>query len=61
MPVRSMSFDEDEAAYVRQLFLLTSKPVLYCANVDEEALSDIDSNLYVRTVRAMAEAEIQNR
>jgi GTP-binding protein YchF len=57
MPVRSMSFDEDEAAYVRQLFLLTSKPVLYCANVDEEALSDIDSNLYVRTVRAMAEAE----
>ncbi len=25
--------------------------------MDEEALSDIDSNLYVRTVRAMAEAE----
>ena len=57
MPVRSMSLDEEEAAYMKQLFLLTSKPVLYCANVDEKALSDTESNPYVRAIREIAAAE----
>lgn len=57
LPIRSMSFDEEEAEYVRRLFLLTSKPVLYCANVDEATLADIDSNPHVRSIREIAEAE----
>src|SRR4029077_8005125 len=32
---RSVSLDEDERPRARELFLLTSKPVLYVANVDE--------------------------
>ena len=57
IPVRAMSFDAEETEYVRQLFLLTSKPVLYCANVDEGTLADIDANPYVGMIREVAEAE----
>ena len=34
-PVRSLTFDEDEQPIVKGLFLLTSKPVLYVANIAE--------------------------
>ncbi|GAE90220.1 redox-regulated ATPase YchF [Acetivibrio straminisolvens] len=40
-PVRSMSFSDEEEKLSEQLFLLTSKPVLYAANVSEE---DINSD-----------------
>lgn len=35
LPVRGMEFTEDERKYVNDLFLLTTKPVLYAANVSE--------------------------
>lgn len=56
-PVRSMAFDPDEAGYVRQLFLLTGKPVLYCANLDEDSLSDIDGNPHVAKIKEIAQGE----
>ncbi len=34
--VRSIEFDEDEQKIVKGLFLLTSKPVLYVANIAED-------------------------
>ena len=37
-PVRSMAFDDDDQPFVRGLFLLTTKPVIYVANVAETAL-----------------------
>jgi GTP-binding protein YchF len=57
LPVRSMTFDEEEAEYVKQLFLLTSKPVLYCANVDEDSISNPDTNPYVKIIRDIAASE----
>lgn len=45
----------DEAAWMRELHLLTSKPVLYIANVDEKAL--VAANDFVRSVRSIAAAE----
>ncbi|HHU89536.1 MAG TPA: redox-regulated ATPase YchF [Clostridiaceae bacterium] len=56
-PVRSMDFDSNEADYVDQLFLLTSKPVMYCANVSENGILSIDQNPYVAKVRDIARAE----
>jgi len=38
LPVRAMSFDEEQRELVDQLFLLTSKPVLYAVNISEEEL-----------------------
>jgi len=35
-PLRTLEFDEDEAKVVRGLGLMTAKPILYIANVDED-------------------------
>lgn len=57
LPARSMDFDPEQKEYVDQLFLLTWKPVLYCANVSEDGLSTIEQNPYVAKVREIAKAE----
>ena len=36
-PVRSVSFSEDHRNHVKKLGLLTSKPILYACNVEEES------------------------
>jgi GTP-binding protein YchF len=47
---RSVTFDtKDEQKAAKELFLLTSKPVLYVCNVDEK--SAINGNKYVEQVR----------
>jgi GTP-binding protein YchF len=38
-PIRSLEFDEEEKKYVDGLFLITSKPVIYAANISEEDIS----------------------
>ena len=38
--------DEDEAAFIASLNLLTSKPVIYAANVSESDLADDGCLLY---------------
>lgn len=57
LPVRSMEFDQDEIDYVNQLFLLSWKPVMYCANVSEDEISTQAQNDYVAKVREIAQAE----
>ncbi len=42
---------------MRELFLLTAKPVLYVANVDEGQLERLDADPLVRKVAALAERE----
>jgi len=39
-PVRSMELNEDQLSALRELHLLTIKPTLYIANVDETGFSD---------------------
>ena len=53
-PVRSLELDDNEKALAKQLFLLTSKPTMYIANVDEGGFED---NPYLDTVREIAAAE----
>ncbi|HAT54119.1 MAG TPA: redox-regulated ATPase YchF, partial [Lactobacillus sp.] len=43
-PVRSLDFTDDEQPIVRGLFLLTSKPVLYVANIAEDDMADPESS-----------------
>ncbi|HEY6118900.1 MAG TPA: redox-regulated ATPase YchF [Pyrinomonadaceae bacterium] len=54
---RTVGFTEEERAILRTFFLLTSKPTIYAANVDETTLAAINENKYVNTVRQIAEAE----
>ncbi len=53
--VRTMETTDAEAEIVREMFLLTAKPVLFAANVGEGDLPD--GNAYVDKVRERAEAE----
>jgi len=57
VPVRSMQMDEEELAIIGTIDLLTSKPVIYAANIpDSEAGEEAESD-YVGAVRKIAEAE----
>jgi GTP-binding protein YchF len=51
---RSLELDEDEKALVRDLFLLTLKPLMYIANVKEDGFAN---NPHLDKVRARAAAE----
>jgi len=56
-PARSVSLDEDEQAIARNYFLLTMKPTIYAANVNEATLAAPDANDHVQAVRAIAASE----
>ncbi len=57
-PARSLAYTEEEEAVVRELSLLTMKPVLYAANVAEDDFAKgVENNPYVRVVEEIAAAE----
>ncbi|HEX8250240.1 MAG TPA: redox-regulated ATPase YchF [Pyrinomonadaceae bacterium] len=56
-PVRSVDLSDDEKAVVKSWFLLTSKPTIYAANVDENSLMNPDENPHVRAVKEHAAQE----
>lgn len=49
--VRSIDFSDDEMKIVKGLFLLTSKPVLYVANISEDDMADPDGNKYMDQIK----------
>ncbi len=51
---RTVALDEEQKAVIRELFLLTHKPVMYVANVLEDGFAD---NPHLDAVRARAQAE----
>jgi len=53
-PARALGLSEDDRAVVRDLFLLTLKPVMYVANVLEDGFQD---NPHLDAVRARAVGE----
>jgi ribosome-binding ATPase len=53
-PIRSLVLTEKEAELVRGLHLITAKPVMYVANVDEDGF---DNNPHLDAVRQYAAAE----
>lgn len=52
-PVRLMGLTDDERAIVKEMFLLTDKPVIYAANIGEADLGQPDS-AYVTAVKDYA-------
>lgn len=54
-PIRMMSFTEEEQEYVNSLFLLTTKPVIYCANISEDEIGT--ENDYVKAVKEYVKSE----
>lgn len=56
-PARSLEITEDEAPILHQYGLLTVKPVIYVANMDDEGIADPSANPYFQALSRMAEAE----
>ena len=54
---RTIEFNEDEQAMVKDMFLLTTKPILYIANVSEEQLEDAENDEFVKQVKEYASNE----
>ena len=54
-PVRSLEFNEEEKKYVDGLFLITSKPVIYAANISENDIAkDISEIPFAKKVQDYA-------
>ena len=54
---RTVELTADERFVARNFFLLTTKPTIYAANVDENALANLEGNKLVNEVREIAERE----
>ncbi|MEE9446737.1 MAG: redox-regulated ATPase YchF [Arenicellales bacterium] len=52
--VRTLDLDEDQQELLKQTFLLTSKPTLYIANVDEQGF---ENNPHLDAIREYAKTE----
>ena len=57
LPARRVEMSEDEQALIKDLTLMTLKPVLFVANVGEDEVANPDDNPYVQKVREYALAE----
>ena len=54
---RTLTFDDDEQEYLKEIQLISMKPVLYCANIAEDDIKKKDDIPYVKTVKEIAEKE----
>lgn len=57
-PVRTLEVTEEEDAFIKSLFLITSKPVLYACNISEDDVMEGNfDNDYVKKVKEYAASE----
>lgn len=54
---RALEFNEDEEVMVKDVFLLTTKPILYIANVSEEQMENAENDELVLKVKEYASKE----
>ncbi len=57
-PVRSYPANEEERALIKSFFLITDKPVIYCANISDDNIATPEDDIeYVRKVKEYAKSE----
>ncbi|KIL38155.1 GTP-binding protein [Gordoniibacillus kamchatkensis] len=56
-PARSVELSDEERVLLRDLHLITMKPVLFAANVSEAEVANADDNPHVQKVKEYAAAE----
>ena len=54
---RAIDFSEEEQEMVKEMFLLTTKPILYIANISEEQLENAEDDEQVQKVKQYASKE----
>lgn len=55
--VRALEFNEEEKVLVKDMFLLTTKPILYIANISEEQMDNCQNDEMVLKVKEYAKKE----
>ena len=56
-PARSVNLSDEEKELVKEVMLLTAKPILYIANVSEEQMDQVENNSNVKKVKEIATTE----
>jgi GTP-binding protein YchF len=56
-PARAVELSKEEQLIAKQFFLISTKPTIYAANVDEDTLMNADENAHVQAVREHAAKE----
>ena len=54
---RQLEYNEEEQELVKEMFLLTNKPLIYITNISEEQLSNAENDIYVKEVKEYAEKQ----
>lgn len=54
---RSLDFNEEEAAWISEVALLSIKPVIYAANISESDIGNLDKNNFYQSVLEFAKSE----
>ena len=54
---RAIELNEDEQEIVKDMFLLTSKPIIYIANISEEQIINAENEEMVKSVKEYAQKE----
>ena len=57
MPARSIEYNEDEEKILKEMYLLTSKPIIYIANVSEEQLNNQENDSNISKIKEYAKKE----
>jgi hypothetical protein len=57
IPARKLEFDDSDKELIKSLDLLTNKPILYVANINEDELLDTNENKFVNNLRMYAEKD----
>jgi len=57
LSARTVELSDEEKEHIKDLYLLTSKPILYIANVSESQLADAENDELVKQVKEYAKAE----
>ena len=57
IPARNLEYNEDEQVIVKDMFLLTSKPIIYIANISENQIGNVEKDENVIKVKEYAKKE----
>ena len=57
LPVRNLDLDKEEIEIIKDLGLLTIKPVIYVANVSEKQILNMENDKFVKLVKEYAKKE----
>ena len=57
IPARAIDYNEDEQEMLKDMFLLTAKPIIYIANISEDQIENAENETMVKEVKEYASKE----